>query len=258
MKRHILAVPLLLCGAHAQADTPAAVAASNYQAGLTSGDIYASGRRASNMYDLNGGANFPLMTYLGATLTGDYVHTNIPANPFPGTTPTSAWPSCIHYSENLGTGLFVRNPSLGKIGINYGAGRQNSQCSATFVTTGTDSLNTSYSAVNAEYYFSTVTIAAARSKVHIESGSSLDSDTLAASWYPVNDARVTLAADGLDFKNTHHLGMEYQPELLGKSMSLSFDYTTQRQTLTSHSISVGFHYFFGTNVDLLARDRHYR
>lgn len=258
MKRYFLAVPLLLCGVHARADTPAAVAATNYQAGLTTGDTYISGDRASNMYDFNGSANFPLATYLGATLSGDYGHTNLTTNPFPDTTPSSTWPSCTVHSKNLDAGLFVRNPSLGRIGVGYGAGRQESHCNATFVDTGSDTLNTRHSTASAEYYFSRVTVAVARSKLHIESGNGLDLSMLGASWYPVNSTRITLAADGLDFKDTYHLDMEYQPEFLDNSMSFSFGYTTQRQTLTSHSISVGFRYFFDTNANLLTRDRHYR
>jgi len=258
MKRYLLAVPLLLCGAHAWADPAAAVAATNYEIGLTTGDTFVSGNRASNLYDINGGGAFPLATYLGATLSGDFGHTNIATNPFPNNTTGASWPSCGVDSDGLDAGLFMRNPSYGSIGVGYGAGQMKSQCNATFVGTGTDSLNTSHSTASAEYYFATVTVSAAHSKVHLESGGDFDSDTLTATWYPFNDARVVLAADGLDLKDTYHLDMEYQPEFLDNSMSLLLNYMTQRQTLTTHSISVGFRYFFGTEVDLLTRDRHFR
>jgi hypothetical protein len=260
MKRYFLAVPLLLCGIHARADAPAAaaVAATNYQAGLNSGDTYISGNRATYFYDINGSITFPLATYLGATFSGNYDHTSITSNPFPDTTPPRAWPSCAVHSKNFEAGLFARNSSFGRIGVDYGAGRQESHCNATFVDTGGDTLNTRHSTASAEYYFSRVTFAVARSKLHIESGNDLDSETLGASWYPINATRITLAADGLDFKDTYHLDMEYQPEFLDNSMSFLFGYTTQRQTLTTHSISVGFRYFFDTNANLLTRDRHYR
>ncbi len=257
MKRYLLAVPLLVCGAHAWAD-PLAVAATNYEAGLTTGDNYVSGNRTSNFYDVNGAVHLPLATYVGASLSGGYQHTNIITNPFPNTTPASPWPSCTVRSGNMDGGLFVRNPSLGRIGVGYGAGRQTSQCSATFLPTGTGTLNTRYSTANAEYYFSRVTLGAARTKVNLESDGHLDSDTLTASWYPVNDARVALGADGLDLKKTYHFNLEYQPEFLDNSLSLMFGYTTQRQTQSIHTITVGFEYFFGTDVDLLTRDRQYR
>jgi len=258
MKRYLLAVPLLLCGAHAWADPAAAVAATNYEIGLTGGDTYVSGNRASNIYDINGRATFPLATYLGAALSGDYGHTSIATNPFPDSTTGGSWAPCTVRSDDLDAGMFMRNPSFGRIGVDYGAGQLKSQCSATFVDTGTDTLNTRYSTASAEYYFSTVTVAVARSKVQLEAGNGLDSDTLTASWYPINDVRVALAADGLDLKDTYHLDLEYQPEFLDNSMSLLLNYMTQRQTLATHTISVGFRYFFGTEVDLLTRDRNYR
>jgi hypothetical protein len=258
MKRYLLVVPLLLCGVHARADTPAAVAESNYQAGLTGGDTYISGNRTSNFWDLSGSANFPLGTYFGTSLSGDYIHTNITSNPFPDSIPASAWPSCVVESENLDAGLFARKPSLGRIGVAYGAGRQKSQCNATFLASGTDTLKTHHSTADAEYYFSMVTVGVSRTWTTIESGPNLDSDTLTASWYPYNDMRLTLAADGLDLKDTYHLSMEYQPEFLDNFMSLVLGYTTQRQTVTTHIITFGLNYYFGTNVDLLARDRQYR
>ena len=257
MKRYLLALPFLAGVTHAWADSQA-VALTNYEASLTTGDTYVSGNRADNMFDVNGSANFPVATYLGAALSGDYQHTNVITNPFPDTTPASSWPSCSVRSENLDGGLFARNPSFGRIGVGYGSGRQKSRCSATFLATGTDSLNTRYTTASAEYYFSRVTLGAARTKVNIESDGHLDSDTLTARWYPVNDARVALAADGLDLKKTYHLNMEYQPAFLDNSLSLMFGYTTQRQTQSIHVITVGFGYFFGTDVDLLTRDRHYR
>lgn len=257
MQRHIIAILLLLGGTNALADSQA-VQATNVQASFVSGDTYASGGRASNIYDINGGVTFPLLTYLGASLSGTYGHTNIASNPFPNSTPGTAWPSCTVSSANLDAGLFVRNSAIGKVGVSYGAGRQQSHCSATFLATGTDTLDTTNYAANAEYYFSTVTIAVARAQSHIDSANNLDSDTLTASWYPINNVRVGLSANGLDFKNTYSLGLEYQPEFLDNSLSLLFGYTTQRQTIETHSITVGFGYFFDKRVDLMTRDRQYR
>jgi hypothetical protein len=257
MMRHIIAVLLLLGVTNALADSQA-VQATNFQASFESGDTYASGNRASNIYDINGGVTFPLLTYLGASLSGTYGHTNIATNPFPNSTPGSAWPSCVVTSGNLDAGLFARDSAIGKVGISYGAGRQQSHCSATFLATGTDTLDTKNYAANAEYYFSRVTIAVARGRSHIDSANNLDSDSLTASWYPINNVRVGLSANGLDFKNTYSFGLEYQPEFLDNSLSLLLDYTTRRETIETHSVTVGFAYFFDKRVDLMTRDRQYR
>ncbi len=257
MKRHISAILLLLGGTNALADSQA-VQETNGQASFVSGDTYASGGRTSNIYGINGGITFPVLTYLGASLSGTYGHTNLASNPFPNTTPGSAWPSCTVSSGDLDAGLFVRNSAIGKVGISYGVGRQQSHCSATFLATGTDKLDTKNYAGNAEYYFSNVTIAVVRTQTQIDSATNLDSDTLTTSWYPTNNLRVGLSANGLDLKNTYSFGLEYQPEFLDNSLSLLLGYTTQRQTIETHSITVGFGYFFDKRVDLMTRDRQYR
>ncbi|MHB8741930.1 MAG: hypothetical protein ACYC9L_02285 [Sulfuricaulis sp.] len=262
MKRHIFAILLLLGNTNVLADSPA-VQETNGQAGLVTGDTYNPNGRASNIYDISGGATFPLLTYLGASLTGTYGHSNLAwpivvTNPSPNSALLTGPPSCTVSSGDLNAGLFVRNSTFGRIGISYGAGRQQSNCSATFLSTGTGTLNTKSYAANAEYYLSTVTLAAARTQTRIESANNLDSDTLTASWYPVNNMRVGLSASGLDLKDTYSFGLEYQPEFLDNSISLLFGYTTQHQTINTHAITVGFSYFFDTHVDLITRDRQYR
>lgn len=257
MKRHSIAVLLLLGATNALADSQA-VQATNGQVSFESGDTYFSGNRTSNIYNINGGVTFPLLTYLGASLSGTYGHTNIASNPFPNSTPTSAWPSCTITSGNLDAGLFFRNSDVGKVGVSYGAGRQQSHCNATFVATGTDTLDTKNYSANAEYYLSNFTIAVARAQTDIKSANNLDSDSLTASWYPINNMRVGLSAFGLDFKKTYSLNLEYQPEFLDNSVSFLFGYTTQRQVIETHSITVGFGYFFEKRVDLMTRDRQYR
>jgi hypothetical protein len=258
MKYYLLAAPLLFWGARALADSPAAVAASNYQAGITAGDNFLSGSRASNFYGFNGSAYFPLAAYLGASLSGTYAHTSIDTNPTPAVTPATAWPLCTTNNDTLGAGLFMRQPSIGRLGVAYNASQLKSQCNATFLTSGGDKLDARVSTAYAEYYFSKVTLGATRSKTRFDTDYRLDSANFTASWYPNNDMRISLGGDGLDFKDTYHVGMEFRPTLLGNSVSFLVDYTTQRQTPTTSSITLGFSYFFNVNVDLITRDRHYR
>ncbi len=260
MKYYVIAGLLLFYCADALADSQA-VQATTFQAGFASGDTHTSGGSDSSTYGINGSITFPLAAYLGASLSGAYAHSNLATN-FPSETnnltPANASPSCNINQGNLDAGLFLRDPTIGKVGISYGAGRARSGCSATFLATGTDTLDTKNYTANAEYYFSKVTIALARTRTHLESAGDLNSDTLTASWYSTNNVRVALSAYGLDFKNTYSLGFEYQPEFLENSTSLLFGYTTRHQTIETHSIMVGFGYYFDKRVDLITRDRQYR
>jgi hypothetical protein len=255
-----IALLLLLCAASAQADSRA-VQAFNYQAGIASGSTSPSGGSDSNTYGLNGAATFPLLTYLGGTISGAYSHTNL-ATSFPnGTTSTAlagTRPSCSTDNGNLDAGLFVRNSNFGRVGVAYGTGKIQSHCNATFIPTSTDKLSTKSYSANAEYYFSKITVGVTRVKTHLGTASDLDSDTLTTSWYPINDARLALSASGLDMKKTYGLDFEFQPDFLDNSMSLSLGYAVQKQTITTHFISVGLIYYFDTHVDLITRDRQYR
>ena len=260
MKHYVIAGLLLFYGADALADSQA-VQETTFQTGFASGDTYTSGGSDSSTYGINGGVTFPLATYVGASLSGAYAHSNLATN-FSSEThslgPANTLPACSINHGNLDAGLFLRNPTIGKVGIGYGVGRARSGCSATFLATGTDTLETKNYTANAEYYFSKMTIAVAGTRTHLDAAGNLNSDTLTASWYSTNNVRVALSADGLDFKNTYSLGLEYQPEFLENSTSLLFGYTTQRQTIETRSIMVGFSYYFDKRVDLITRDRQYR
>ncbi|MHB8535703.1 MAG: hypothetical protein ACYDBW_09690 [Sulfuricaulis sp.] len=260
--RFVALLLLILCTASAQADSRA-VQAFNYQAGIATGSHTPSGDSNSNTYGLDGAATIPLATYLGATVSGALSHTNLTnslSNSSGGSTVTGARPSCGTNNRNLDAGLFVRDAAIGRVGVGYGVGRIQSHCNATFFPSVSDSgtLATKDYTANAEYYFSKITVALARVKTDLGTSAHLDSDTLTTSWYPINDARVGLAASGLDLKNTYGIDFEYQPDFLDNSMSLSLGYTAQRQTINTHSITVGLVYYFDTHVDLITRDRQYR
>jgi len=260
MKRLSFAVLLALYGPHAFADSQA-VRAVNYQLAYASGDTNTSGGSDSRTNGINGGVTFPLATYLGASVSGAYAHSTLATN-FPnGTnvlTLASTAPHCTVNSKDLDAGLFVRDPTIGRIGVSYGLGRAKSNCDASFVVTGTDTLDTRVYAVGAEYYFPKVTIALSRTQTRFDPVNKFDSDVLTGSWYPTNILRVALSAEGMSMKNTYSLGLEYQPEFLDNSSGLSISYSTRHQTVTSHIVMVGLVYYFGERTDLLTRDREYR
>jgi hypothetical protein len=256
MKTRFVFAALLLYGANAAAETPA-VRDSNYQLGYASGDTYVSGGTDSNTYGLNAAANIPLATYFGASLSAAYNRTNI-AGSAVASASGGVVPSCSLNEGEVEGGVFVRRPAIGRLGVTYGAGRTRSRCNATFLATGTSTLDTRTSGVNAEIYLSSFTVGAGRTRTKVKSAYDLDSDTLSASWYPVANMRVMLSGDGLDFKDTYHFNLEYQPEMLENSTGLLIGYTTRRQEFSSRVISVGLNYYFGRRVDLKTRDREYR
>lgn len=257
IQRYLIALLLLFCDRSALADS-LAVQTTNAQAGFTSRDTYAAPGRVDYGYDFTGRITLPLATYLGASFSGAYNHTNLAVNLDSNLTSASALTSCAVDGNNLGAELFVRNPDYGKVSIGYGTGRQKSHCDATYLLTGTNILDTSGPTLSAEYYFSNITVAASRTQTHLGPNAKLDSDSLSLGWYPSSNARLSLSTYGLDLRNTNKLSLEYRPDFLDDSMSLLLSYSTQRLTTKTNALLIGFDYFFDKRVTLITRDRHYR
>lgn len=253
-----LSIALLLPAAIAMGST-AAVSASNYEVRADTGDTYSSGDRVSYFYKLGATATIPLGSYLGLSLMGDYGNTTL--LPTPSTTALNAahpWGTCNYHTTGLGTSLFARLTNTGRIGIGYGTNRLDSRCNATFVGVNTNVLTTKTFSTNAEYYFSKVTIAADWARTKFEYGTDQTTDTLTTSWYPTILTRISLAASGLDMKNTYNFAVEYQPEFLDNVLGVTLSITSQHATISTQTISLGLRYYFDTKVDLITRDRQYR
>lgn len=260
MMRHLLAVLLLVHSAPALCDSQA-VERTNYQVGIGAGDVTRSGTRVSNSYGVNARGTIALADYFGAALALAGERTNLAAafrSETPALTAPGTPPECELDTSRLELDLFARAASTGRIGVQYGAGQARSKCDGTFLATGTKALDTQSIAANAEYYLARVTLAAARTHTHLDGSADLDSATLAAAWYPTDNLRLTLAADGLDLKDRYRIELEYQPPLFGNALSLLLGYGEQDVPEKTRSITVGISYFFGTRVELLTRDRHYR
>ena len=255
--RSCMLVLLLLSGVPAMADSRA-VDSSNYEINFHSGDTSASGDRLSYYYAFAGRATFPLGQYLGVSLAINSANSTLVATPSNSTTSGQPWEGCGYHGVDYGMNLFARNPNFGRIGIGYSANRLTSQCSATFIADGSDTLKTDTYNTNAEYYFSRVTLAAAWSQTNITNSSDVTTDTLTASWYPSDLTRLSIAASGLDLKDTYSVELEYQPEFLDNLIGVRLSFTSQQQTIKTQSIMVGVSYYFGKNADLITRDREYR
>ena len=260
MKRLSLAVLLALYGSCALADEPA-VGKTNYQIAYESGDINTAGGSDSRAFGATGSVTFPLLGYLGGSLSGSYLHTSLAAN-YPnganGTTLASAAPHASVNDGILEGTLFLRDPTIGRLGVGFGRERLRSSSDSTFIISGTDKLDSTLYAGEAEYYLSRVTLAASRTQTKFDAINKVDGDALAVSWYPTNIMRVKAMAEGMDFKNTYSLALEYQPEFLDNSAGVGISYSRQHQTLTNSTVMVEISYYFGNRVDLLRRDRYYR
>ncbi|MBI1422278.1 MAG: hypothetical protein GC149_02350 [Gammaproteobacteria bacterium] len=257
-KQVSLVLVLLLPAFTVTAGMPA-VTAPNYQIQGDSGDTYSSGDRLTYYYMLGATATFPLGNYFGASISGHYGNnTLLPTSATNTLTATGPWGSCTYHSEGTEAGLFARSADLGRIGIGYGGNNLDAHCDASFLVTDSNTLTTRTYRANAEYYLARTTIAADWTHSTLQNDVVQKSDTLTASWYPTDAARLSFAASGLDLKNTYSLAAEYQPEFLDNVLGLALSITTQHEAISTQTISLGLRYYFGTNVDLFTRDRHYR
>lgn len=245
--------------------TPAAIAAAqavsatNYELRFNTADIYSQGNRVSYYHQFGVAGTFPLGTYIGASISGHYGNTTLlPAYENNTLNAAYPWGECGYRSTGVATMLFARRPSIGRIDIGYASDRLDSHCEATFIASGTNSLNSNTYNGDVEYYFPRVTITAAWSHTRIKTAGEQTADSLTTAWYPTSQGRIELTADGRDLKNTYDVDVEYQPKFLDNSLGIIFDYTTQHRGISNQTYMLGLRYYFGTHVDLLQRDRFYR
>jgi hypothetical protein len=257
MKRTLVAMWLLLWTVNALADSQA-VQKFNAIVSYTSWDTFESSVRTNNSYAFNGTMTFPLAPYLGASLSGAFGSSTLRTNYDVTGTPTTTTTSCSIGNDNLGASLFVRDPTFGRVGVSYTAGQQKSRCSGTFLTSGTDSQDTSGYGASAEYYFSKVTVGAAMTKTTLGTNSEFTSSALSLGWYPLDDLRFEMSAAGGDLQNSYHVGVEYRPAFLDESISLMLGYTYQNLLVETSTVMIGVSYFFVKHVPLISRDRNFR
>jgi hypothetical protein len=260
MKRYLFVVLCLLGGAEAFADGRAVEEAS-YRVGIESGDVYRSGERDVNFLGINGGATFPLGTYLGGSLAASYVSSDVGGSfrdQNPGVALADDQPSCSVRESALGASVFARDPSLGRIGAGVREAQSEPSCDAVFLVNGSDTLDTTSYSGNAEIYLERVTLAAALTRTRLDGADDLVTATLTASWYPANNFRLDLSGDGGDVPDTQRIGFEYQPDFFGTALRLRLAYARQDQAVDVHFITFGLIFDFGKAVDLITGDRRFR
>jgi hypothetical protein len=255
-----LASLLLLSIADSRAADSRAVDAANFNLGFDSRQIDTTHANSSGTVDLNAYLNFPL-TFLGASISGTYGHSNVEAtHDVIGSGTTAAgtvFPCSLSRTDLAGT-LFARN-SVGRIGLSYDSGHLSSNCGdgAQFLPSSSDTLGTHSYTADAELYISRVTLAGARTRTRLENGSNSDTNTFGVNWYAFDNLRLGLSTNDLYSSTTYGFSVATQPEFLGNALSVALGFATTRETPSVRTYTFGLAYHFGRQVDLITRDRHY-
>lgn len=255
MKYLVMSMLGLFCSG-AIAETRA-VEQINGDVGLSFEDVRASAG-PNKTVGLTADAIFPLSSYLGISLSGGVAKTNIDVAQVESGSGISS--SCTLNDGSLQTGVFARNPELGKIGVSYGIAHLHSSCDgdAAFVSSQGGSIDTHHYGVEAEYYFHDFTFGAAHTQTHLQGQGDLNQDLFRVSWYPVADARISPSAGRQDHNDLYGLTLEAQPEFLSDSVSVVLSYSLLRQGSDVKTFSIGFVHHFGEPIELETRDRRYR
>lgn len=252
-----------LCSASALAQSRA-VEQTHVALGLTSIDSDTSDSTSSGTLGLDLAATFPLGSYFGASLSGNFSKTSIRNRDVLGDNPDAeagSRPSCSFDNNGGNVSLFFRRPNLGRLGVSYGIANIKSNCDgdSVFPLSDTDKLKSDNYRAFGEYYIGDFTFGASYTTTKLEdSADDLKTTALSASWYPLDSLKVSLSGNDLYEDNTYGLTVEHQPEMLGNVCSVWLGLSTSDADPKTRTIVIGLAYFFGREASLKNRDRQYR
>jgi hypothetical protein len=257
-----LAAVAVLCSSNASAQSRAAEV-TTVQVGLNARDIDTSGSTSIGELGLNVGGTIPLGDWFAASLSASYSNATVRTRDVlvdAGGTITGARPSCDIDSTGGSAGLFLRRPSLGRVGASYGIGRLSSDCGdvGEFLASGGDELDTEFYRVYGEAYLGDFTLGAAFTSSEPDGGEKLESTTVSAAWYPIESVRITASGNDLHDRDGYGIVIEHQPDFMGDALGVYVGYESSDESPRTGIISFGFAYHFGPRVPLQTRDRQYR
>lgn len=245
-----------------RATEPKAVQATNYSLGLVASDSDTKDSTSNGTFGLGGTATLPIGNLFGASLSGTYSRTTARTSDvlLDVASSDSTKPTCRFNSSEAALSVFARRPTLGKVTASYGSGRLTSDCGdeSVFVSTGDDKMGTDNYRLAVEAYLGNFTFGAARTSTELEDGPKLESDTLSATWYPLDSLRVTLSGGDLYDQDSYGIELEHQPEFMGNSLGVTLGYSVVDREQKVGTINFSVVYHFGTEVELKTRDRLYR
>lgn len=250
--------------AQAEGDSDA-LSARNYEFAFTSKAVDTSGSPSTGALGAYVDANIPIWGFLGGSLSGAYTHSEVKVRRLleetSGETATGKESqSCAFSDTDLGASLFVRDPSLGRVGLSYGRGKYSSNCGdrSLFLPSNDDSMTTKSLRAFGEFYWRDLTLAADHTETSFEHGEKLKSNTATLSWYAFDNFRVAVTGNDLYSKNEYGILLVNQPEFLGNDFSVSLGYSIRNVKPEVRTVSFNLIYHFGTSVNLIDRDRKYR
>ncbi len=255
-------VPLVTNVATAAEPVQRAVQASNVSIGLVASDSDTKDSTSNGTFGLGATATLPIGNLFGASLEGSYSRSTARTSDvlFDVASENSSRQTCRFNNTDGALTVFARRPTLGRISASYGKGNVTSDCGddSVFVSTGDDSMGIDYYRVAAEAYLWDFTVGAVHTSTKPEDGETLDSDLLNASWYPLENLKVTLSGGDLYGQDTYGIEIEHQPEFMGNSLGVALGYSVIDRDREIGTINFSVMYHFGRKVELKVRDRAYR
>jgi len=239
-----------------------AVQHTNFSLGLVASDSDTKDSTSNGTFGLGGLVTMPIGKLFGASLGGAYSRSTARTSDvlLDVTSTDSARPSCRFNNRDLSASLFARVPAWGRVSVSYGNGLLSADCGdqSEFVSTGKDEMGTDNYRASAEAYLGDFTFGANHTSTELEDGPTLESNTFSASWYPMDDLRITLSGGDLYDQDTYGIEVEHQPEFMGEALGVVLGYSVVDREQEVGTISFSVVYHFGTKVELKTRDREYR
>ncbi|HEX7013416.1 MAG TPA: hypothetical protein VF161_11740 [Steroidobacteraceae bacterium] len=238
--------------------------AMNFELGIATRDLDTEDSTSSGDLGVRGAATIPLGSWLFASFKAGYSESTVRTRDVlahAGGLESGVRPSCGFDSLNGSAGLFVRRPRFGKIGVSYLHGELSADCGtgSQFVSNAEEDLTTDGYRVDAEVYLGNFTLAGARFSTDLDSSDKLETTSVSASWYAMNNLKLSVYGDDLNDRDTYGVLIEHQPDFMGDALGVYVGYATTDDDLPrTRTISFGISYYFGTRVDLKTRDRQYR
>jgi hypothetical protein len=230
LKGFTVSVLAMLAAMPAFAENPA-VEAANYavSAALSNGDI-------GDSYGLSATARFPLVDYVGASVSGQYAEFKGADNYIDSS------------SRSAALGLFIRQFDLGIVSLDYGHARSSPEGGF-----GLEDYNTNSLSLTGTYYLDRFDLSLGRTKFR-GAGETRNSSHLGGAYYLDDGFRLGASYSSANGDHAKSLHFAYQSAVFGNAIGISGGYTDTRD---DDSISLSISYFFNTRVSLIDRTRRY-
>lgn len=243
-----------------------AVQSTTFDLGLNSRDIDTADSASNGTVNFFGILTAPLGNVFGVSADLGYTKSRVRTGDILGadktltTSQKGVRSSCTFSGTDAEATIFARRPSLGRISASYGIADRSADCgdSSVFTFTGDDSLDTKHHRFAAEAYLGNFTLGASRTSTDLQDGPTLTTNEVSASWYPIENLRITAYGNDLYDDNTYGLQIEHQPEFMGNDLGVSLGFAQTDGSPRTRIISIGLQYHFGRNASLLVRDRELR